>query len=103
MNHIKKVWENKFFCGVLILDEKKILELVQYLKSTKAPSLNYADLESLIKKSDECKNNLENSFTTKIPEHIACGYSMSTICAFDDIKNRHGFYKEIAWQSFVNP
>ena len=34
-------------------------------------------------------NNPENSSTTKIGEHITCGYSMSTIWAFDNIENKH--------------
>ena len=30
--------------------------------------------------------------TTKIGEHIPCGYSMSTIWAFDHIENKHTLY-----------
>ena len=43
------------------------------------PYIIYADIESLIKNIDGCTNNLENSSTTKIGEHIPCGYPMSTI------------------------
>ena len=43
-------------------------------------------IESLIKKIDGCSNNPENSSTAKIGEHIPCGYSMSTILAFDIIQ-----------------
>ena len=43
-------------------------------------------LNLLIKKIDECKNDLEKSFTTKTGEHIVSGYSIFTICAFDDEK-----------------
>ena len=38
------------------------------MKSDKTPFIIYADLESLIKKIDNCKNNLEKSSTTKIGE-----------------------------------
>ena len=38
---------------------------------------------------DRCKNNPENSSTTKVGEHVPCGYSMSTIWAFDGIWNKH--------------
>ena len=31
--------------------------------------------------------------TTKISEHIPCGYSMSTIWAFDHIENKHTLYR----------
>ena len=53
----------------------------------------YADVESLIKKVDGCANNPENSATTKIGEHFPCGYSMSTIWAFDNIENKHTLYR----------
>ena len=33
------------------------------------PYIIYADIESLIRKTDECANSLENSSTTKIGEH----------------------------------
>ena len=36
-------------------------------------------MESLIKKVDGYTNNPKNSSTTKVGEHIVCGYSMSTI------------------------
>ena len=49
------------------------------MKSDKMPNIIYADIESLIRKIDGCENNLENSSTTKIVEHIPCGYSMSTL------------------------
>ena len=39
----------------------------------------YADIESLIRKIDECANNPGNSSTTKRGEHIPCGYSLSKI------------------------
>ena len=46
----------------------------------------YADIESLIKKIDGCANNPEKSSTTKIGEHIHCGYSMSATWGFDHIE-----------------
>ena len=50
-------------------------------------------LNCLIKKVSSIKNNPEKSPTTKVNEHIPCGYSMSTICKFDDIKNNHDVYR----------
>ena len=41
------------------------------------PCIIYVD--SLIGKIDGCANYPENSSTTKIGEHIPCGYSVSTI------------------------
>ena len=62
------------------------------MKSDKMPYIIYADIESLIRKIDGRKNNPENSFTTKIGEHVFCGYSMSTIQGFDHIKDKHTLY-----------
>ena len=41
------------------------------------PYIIYDHIDSL--KIDGCANNLENSSTTKVGEHISCEYSMSTI------------------------
>ena len=60
-------------------DSAKILEFNQYQKSDKGPSIIYADLKYIIEKIDGCKNNPENSSTTKVSEHIPSGFSMSTI------------------------
>ena len=64
----------------------------QYMKSDKIPYIVYANTESLIKKIDGYANNAESSSTTKTGEHIPCGYSMSTIWAFDNIENKHTLY-----------
>ena len=58
------------------------------MKSDKTPFMIYADLESLIKKIDNCKNNPENSLITKIGKHIPCRYSVPTIWAFDNIEKK---------------
>ena len=39
-----------------------------------------------------CKNNLENSPTTNVSEHIPSGFSMSTIASFRRIENKHDVY-----------
>ena len=73
----EKVSKNKDFCGIVMPSEKdNIFEFNQYMKSDKMPYIIHADIESLIKKIDGCANNPENSSTTKIGEHIPCGYSM---------------------------
>ena len=45
----------------------------------------YADIELLVKKTDNCKNNPENSSTTKIGKHVY-------IRVFDLIENIHSLY-----------
>ena len=47
-------------------EDLKILEFNQYQKSDKAQLIIYGDLECLIEKIDRCKNNTENSSTTKV-------------------------------------
>ena len=74
-------------------EDTNILEFNQYQKSDKAPFIIYADLECLIEKIDECKNNPENSFTTKVSEHIPSGFSMSTILSFKSIENKHDIFR----------
>ena len=51
-------------------EDTKILESNQYQKSDKASSVIYADLECLIEKIDECKNNPQKFSTTKVSKNI---------------------------------
>ena len=90
----EKVCKNNDFCSIVFPSEKdNILEFNHYMKSDKIPYIIYTDIESLIKKIDGCANNPENSSTRKIEEHIPCGYSISTIWAFDSIENKHTIYR----------
>ena len=99
----EKVCKNKDFCGIVMPSEDdKLLEFNQYMKLGKMPYFIYGDTESLFKRIDGCANNPENSSTTKIGEHILCGYSMSTIWTFDHIENKHYVMENTASKSFVN-
>ena len=74
----KKVSEKREdFCDVIMpFKDTKIFEFSQYQKSDKAP---FCYLECIIEKTDGCKNNSENSSTTKVSKHIPSDFSMSTI------------------------
>ena len=48
----------------------------------------------MFKKISRSKSNPEESSTTKVSEHIPFGYSMSTICEFDDTKNKYDAYRD---------
>ena len=74
-------------------EKDKILEFKQYMKSNKMPCIIYADTESLLSNIDAYANNPEKSSTTKIGEHISCGYSISTIWRFDHIEDKHTLYR----------
>ena len=67
-------------------EDTKIIEFNQYEKSDKAPFIIYADFECLIEKIDGRKNNPDNSFTTKVGQHIPSGFSMSTISSFKNVE-----------------
>ena len=67
----------------------KRLEFNQNHKSDQTPCITYADLECWIETIDGCKNNPENSSTTKVSKHISTGISMSTISSFKRIENKH--------------
>ena len=69
-------------------DDNKILKFSQYEKSGKPPFVIYTDPECITQKIDRCKNNTENSFTTKLSEHILSYFSMSTISSFRNIENK---------------
>ena len=75
-------------------ENTKILEFNQYQKSDKAPFIIYADFERIIEKIDGCKNNPENSSTTKVSEHIPSGFSTSTISSFRSTENKHDLCRE---------
>ena len=65
------VCRNKDFCGIVMTSEEiKILHFNQCQESEKTPSITYANLESLIKGIDGCKNNFEKSSTGKVGEHV---------------------------------
>ena len=85
-------------------EDTKILEFNQYQKSVKSIFIIYADLECIIEKTDGCKNNPENSSTTKVNKHIPSGFPMSTISSFRSIENKHDLYrsKNCVKKSFVN-
>ena len=68
-------------------NDAKILEFNQYQKSDKAPFITYANLECIAEKINGCKNDPENSSTTKVSEHISSSFSMSTISSFRSIEN----------------
>ena len=90
----EKVCKNKDFCGIVMSSEMdKILEFNQCMKSDKMPYIIYADIEFLIRKLDGCANNPENFSTTKIGKQGLCGYSMTTIWAFDHIRNKHTLHR----------
>ena len=65
---LMKKYIKRFFWIVMPSEKDKISEFSQYMKSDKMPYIIYADIEPLIKKTDGCANNQENSSATKIGE-----------------------------------
>ena len=90
----KRVFENKVFCNTIMLSEDtKILQVNQDKKSDKAPFIIFVDLECTIEKIDTCKNNPENSSTTKISEHIPPGFSMTIVSSSESIEDKLDVYR----------
>ena len=54
----------------------------------KVPFIIFADLESLLEKTNMCQSNPKNSSTTKINLHTACVYSLFTYFTFVTIFNK---------------
>ena len=73
--------------------DTKILQFSQYQNSDKTPRIIYEDFESLIEKTDVCKNNSEKSFTTKVSEHIPSDFSISIISSFKNTEHKHDIYR----------
>ena len=46
----------------------------------------------MVEKVDICKSYPENSFTTKLGEHISSSFSMSAISPFKSMENKHDAY-----------
>ena len=74
-------------------EDTKTKEFNQYQKYDKESSITYADLACIIEEIDGCKNNPENSSTTKVNEHISSGFSMSTISSFRSTENKNHIYR----------
>ena len=77
----------------MLSEDTMILAFNQHHKSNKAPFIIHADFECLIKHIDGCKNNLENSSTAGVSEHMASSFSMSTKSSFKNIENKHDVCK----------
>ena len=84
----EKVSKNKIFCNILMsFEDTEILQFKQHQKSDKVPF--FLHVKCLIEKIDGCKNNPENSSTTKASEHISSDALMSTTWAFKSLENKH--------------
>ena len=65
-------------------EDTKISEFNQYLKCGKASFIIYADLECIMEKIDENKNNPENSSTARVSKHILSGFFQCLKCPHVD-------------------
>ena len=97
---MKKYVKISFSNVIMLSEDTKILEFNQYQIFDKAPFIIYADLECIIEKIDRCKNNPENSSTTKVIDHILSSFSISTISfryqyqySFRSIEKKHDVYR----------
>ena len=90
----KKICENHDYCHVeMPTKDNNIIKYNHGEKSIKVPFIIYADLECLLEKMSTCKNNPNESSTTKINKHTPSGYSIFTSCSFDESKNKLNYYR----------
>ena len=67
---MKKYVKRKIFVELLCHPENNIFEFNQYIKLGKMQYIIHADVESLIEKIDNCKNNPEKIFSNKNRKNI---------------------------------
>ena len=82
-------------------EDTEILEFNQYQQSDKAPFILYAYCEQIIEKIDGCKNNSENSSTTKVSEHILSDFSLYIISSFRSIENQHNKHDVYTGKGYI--
>ena len=51
------------------------------------------NLECIIEKIDGCKNNSEDSPSTKVSKHLPLGFSMSKISSFRSVEDKYDVYR----------
>ena len=82
--------------------DTEILEFNQYKKPGKVPFTIYAYLECIMEKIDGCKNNPENSSTTKVSKHVSVFQCLQYL-HLEELKGNMAYTEvKIAWKSFVN-
>ena len=97
LNKLKKherACNNNDYCHVDM--PKKGNNILKYSpgdKSLQAPFIIYADFECLLKKEQYFQNNPKNSYTQTKAKHKPSGFSLSSICSFDETKSRQRFYR----------
>ena len=80
----------------------KILEFYQYQEYDKVSLIIHTDLECSIEANDGCKNNPENSSTTKFI--IPSCFSVPAISSCKSIESKHDVYRgKDCMKKFANP
>ena len=72
-------------------EDKNILKYNPGEKSLKVANIFYLDTESLLKKTQSCQNNPQESDAERKSIHEACGYSLSLVTSYDPNKNTHSY------------
>ena len=74
-------------------EDTEVLEFNQSQKSDEAQFIIQAVFKCMTEKIGGSKNNSENSSTTKVSKRTPSGFSISTICSFRSIGNKHDVYR----------
>ena len=74
-------------------ENTEVLEFNQSQKPDEAPFIIEAVFKCMTEKISGSKNNPGNSSTTKVSKRTPSGFSISTICSFRSIGNKHDVYR----------
>ena len=95
----KKACNSHDYCRVDMTKEHEKINTYRR-KVIKSSVYNLDGFIMSTKKVRPCQNNPKNSYTEKKFRQKSSGYTWSSICSFDDAKNRRFFYKFVL-KSFV--
>ena len=90
----EKLFSNHDHCEIIMPDEgKNILKFNQRDNLLKASHIFYFDIETLLLKTQSCKNNPEKPYTETKAIYEPSGYSLSLVTSYDSNKNKHSYYR----------
>ena len=96
-NELKKhenICNNHDYCYVEIPDKyNNISKYNSGEKYMRVPFIMYVDMKCLLETVSTCRNNPNESSTTKINKHTNSGYSLLTYCSFDYTKIKLSHYR----------
>ena len=96
-NALKKhenLCKNHDYCYVEMPNkDNNILKYISREKYMRVPFIMFVDMECLLETISTCRNNPNESLTTKVNKHTPSGYSFLRYCSFDNTNHRPSHYR----------